>query len=315
MRYWILWIIIFVGFTECSTSRKSKANLDRLRNRKPKVDWRYCTEEFYYKLENDNYSLRTAKTYIRMLEKYINYYPSELSMGDLRRDSAGLFETEYILFIHNQEHHSMAYISKTLDAINLFKRKPSRYNPDDEVNQTYIILKVRVNGDNYDIFKIGGHTMTTANSKSILLASRVPDTLRLYEDKVPNNYCVIGGKTKIIKVKEEDYVRQLNVPATEVARVEFDLKFLGIHSTKNDNGFKKNFFVKETILEFQDQQYFTDEEGTVKIVLSTETLDWRGNEYGMIIKHPWTPPEPFFIGNPVPINLNLRFIYKGDVSH
>lgn len=90
-----------------------KLSVDAYRKRPPKQNWKYCPEEFYQKLEIRKYSLHTARVYIPMFERFINYFsevenPMDLSEMDIKK---------YLQHLVIKK-KSDSYINQSINAIN-----------------------------------------------------------------------------------------------------------------------------------------------------------------------------------------------------
>jgi len=90
-----------------------KLNVDAYRKRKPVNEWRFVPEDFLQKLETRKYSFNTAKTYISMFERFINYYKDEPNLMAIN-------EEMILKYIQNlvQSGLSDSYINQSINSIN-----------------------------------------------------------------------------------------------------------------------------------------------------------------------------------------------------
>lgn len=89
-------------------------SVDRLRARKLPENYRRCPEEYLQKLELRKYAYNTARTYISLFEKFINYYrgqaPDELNEEDVRNYLGHLVK----------ENKSDSYLNQSINAIKFY---------------------------------------------------------------------------------------------------------------------------------------------------------------------------------------------------
>ncbi|MCV9386997.1 site-specific tyrosine recombinase/integron integrase [Reichenbachiella ulvae] len=90
-------------------------SVDAYRKRPAKKGWKYCPEEFYQKLEIRKYSIHTARSYIGMFERFINYYAHV-------EDLMSLSDKEINGYIQHmvQLGRSDSYINQALNAIKFY---------------------------------------------------------------------------------------------------------------------------------------------------------------------------------------------------
>ena len=90
-------------------------SVDHYRKRPPKVNLKYCPESFYQKLELRRYSLNTARVYITMFERFINFYPAV-------NDPMNLSELEVKKYLQSlvQQNKSDSYINQAINAIKFY---------------------------------------------------------------------------------------------------------------------------------------------------------------------------------------------------
>ncbi|MDW3210034.1 MAG: tyrosine-type recombinase/integrase [Reichenbachiella sp.] len=89
-------------------------SVDSYRQRLPKEGWRYCPEEFYQKLELKKYATSTARAYITLFEKFINYYENE-PINELSEIQINA----YLKFLIGEK-RSDAYINQSINAIKFY---------------------------------------------------------------------------------------------------------------------------------------------------------------------------------------------------
>ncbi len=104
----------------------NELNVDGYRKRIPVPGWRYVPEDFLQKLETRKYSQNTAKTYISMFEKFINYYKDELNLMAINEEMI----LKYIQHLVQTE-LSDSYINQSINAIKFYyevvKEMPNRF--------------------------------------------------------------------------------------------------------------------------------------------------------------------------------------------
>ncbi|MFY0628227.1 MAG: tyrosine-type recombinase/integrase [Reichenbachiella sp.] len=101
-------------------------SVDSYRKRRPTKNWRYCPEEFYQKLEIRKYAFNTAKVYISMFEKFINFYSNQENLMALSEQEIH----KYLQFLV-QEKKSDSYLNQSINAIKFYyevvKEMPNRF--------------------------------------------------------------------------------------------------------------------------------------------------------------------------------------------
>lgn len=101
-------------------------SVDDFRKRPAKDGWRYCSEEFYQKLELRRYSLNTARSYISQFERFINSFHKE-------KELMSVSEAEILTYMSNlvKEGYSESYSKIALNAIKFYfevvKEMPNRF--------------------------------------------------------------------------------------------------------------------------------------------------------------------------------------------
>jgi integrase/recombinase XerD len=90
-------------------------NLSSYRNRNNNKNWRYCPEEFYQKLELRYYSYNTAKVYIPMFERFLNYFPASTKLMDLN-------EQDILNYLQSlvQQGRSNTFVNQSINAIKFY---------------------------------------------------------------------------------------------------------------------------------------------------------------------------------------------------
>lgn len=89
-------------------------SVDSYRNRVRHKNWRYCPEAFYEKLELKRYALSTARTYISLFEKFINYYQNQ-EINELTERQISKYLKALVL-----DKRSDAYINQSINAIKFY---------------------------------------------------------------------------------------------------------------------------------------------------------------------------------------------------
>jgi len=97
-----------------SKSNNTPVTVDDFRRRKPISNYLTCPESYLQKLELKHYSINTAKTYIQLFEKFINYHKeSELNLideNDIRQYMQQLV----------QQGKSHSYINQMINSIKFY---------------------------------------------------------------------------------------------------------------------------------------------------------------------------------------------------
>ena len=111
--------ICWINCTHFFPNRPIRTNdedltVDAYRKRSPNRNWRHCPEEFYQKLEIKKYALNTARSYIAMFEKFINYYKDSELMSLSEIDI-----NKYLQFLV-QNGRSDSYINQSINAIKFY---------------------------------------------------------------------------------------------------------------------------------------------------------------------------------------------------
>lgn len=100
-------------------------DIDSYRKRNVKPGYRVCPEEYLQKLELRKYSLNTAKAYIAMFERFINYY-KEAELLALNENQIRNY-LQYLV----QEKRSDSYINQAINSIKFYYEvvlgMPSRF--------------------------------------------------------------------------------------------------------------------------------------------------------------------------------------------
>lgn len=123
--------VCWINCTHFFTNRPIKAgnevlSVDSFRKRAPKKNWRYCPEAFYQKLELRKYAINTARTYISLFERFINYYKDEQDLMALDE-----FRIRTYLQTLVQQGNSDSFINQSINAIKFYyevvKEMPNRF--------------------------------------------------------------------------------------------------------------------------------------------------------------------------------------------
>ncbi|MEP0986762.1 site-specific tyrosine recombinase/integron integrase [Ekhidna sp.] len=112
----IAWVNCSHFFTNRPISEgNASLSIDRYRNRPIRKNWRYCPESFYQKLETRKYSLNTAKIYIPMFERFINYFPMTTKLMELNEHDISSYLQSLV-----KERKSNSYINQSINAIKFY---------------------------------------------------------------------------------------------------------------------------------------------------------------------------------------------------
>jgi integrase/recombinase XerD len=115
MFHGVAWVNGNYFFTEKVVNEDNPAlNLERYRNRKPKVGFKPCPEEYLLKLELKRYSENTVRNYVACFESFINYYYDV--------DPINLNEIEVRKYLQKliQEGKSNSYVNLAVNSIKFF---------------------------------------------------------------------------------------------------------------------------------------------------------------------------------------------------
>ncbi len=89
-------------------------SVDRFRQRKLPEDYRRCPEPYLQKLEIRKYAYNTARTYISLFERYLNYY-SEHSPDELNEEDIRAYLQKLV-----QQNKSDSYLNQAVTAIKFY---------------------------------------------------------------------------------------------------------------------------------------------------------------------------------------------------
>jgi integrase/recombinase XerD len=95
-------------------TNNSPVKVNDFRNRELPNDYRKCPEEYLQKLELKQYALSTAKTYINMFERFINYYKNK----ELTHINENDIRTYLQLLVQQEKSHS--YINQMINSIKFY---------------------------------------------------------------------------------------------------------------------------------------------------------------------------------------------------
>ena len=108
------------------TDGDQRLRVDDFRQRVPRKGWRYCPEEYYQKLEIRGYSMNTARIYIPMFEKFINYYDGHSNLLNINEEDIQQYLQQLVV-----KGHSDSYINQAINAIKFYyevvKEMPNRF--------------------------------------------------------------------------------------------------------------------------------------------------------------------------------------------
>jgi integrase/recombinase XerD len=90
-------------------------DINSYRIRKPIEDWKYCPEPYYQKLELRKYALNTARIYISMFEKFINYFKHVENLLEIDEVEIKKYLTELV-----KSKKSDSYINQSINAIKFY---------------------------------------------------------------------------------------------------------------------------------------------------------------------------------------------------
>ena len=90
-------------------------SVDAYRKRATKKGVRYCPEEFYQTLEIRKYSLNTARIYIAMFERFMNYYSQAENLISLGEADIKKYLQSLVI-----ERRSDSYINQSINAIKFY---------------------------------------------------------------------------------------------------------------------------------------------------------------------------------------------------
>jgi site-specific recombinase XerD len=111
--------IAWVNGSHFFPKTKSKLNntpvtVDDFRKRKPILNYRACPESYLQKLELKQYAVNTAKTYIQLFEKFINYY-KESDLNKIDENDIRLYMQRLV-----QKGKSHSYINQMINSIKFY---------------------------------------------------------------------------------------------------------------------------------------------------------------------------------------------------
>ena len=89
--------------------------VESYRKRKRRSDWKYCPESFYQKLESRRYASNTAKVYISMFERFMNYYFQTSNLMDLNEQNIKKYLNHLV-----RSGRSSTYVNQSINAIKFY---------------------------------------------------------------------------------------------------------------------------------------------------------------------------------------------------
>ncbi|MFT4738866.1 MAG: integrase/recombinase XerD [Paraglaciecola sp.] len=90
----------------------NELSVDSFRKRTLSPEWRMCPEDFYQALEIKRYSMNTARIYIAMFERFINYYADVFNLMLLGEEAINKYLQHLV-----QQKKSDSYINQSINAI------------------------------------------------------------------------------------------------------------------------------------------------------------------------------------------------------
>ena len=110
----VAWINSQYFFSQKPINETSDFSIEWYRKRAIKEGYRKCPEEYLRKLETKKYALNTAKIYISIFEKFINYYKN--------RDLLQLNENDIQLYLQHlvQNNYSNSYLNQAVNGIKFY---------------------------------------------------------------------------------------------------------------------------------------------------------------------------------------------------
>jgi len=97
-----------------SKSNNTPVTVNDFRKRKPIPNYRACPENYLLKLELKQYALNTAKTYIQLFEKFINYYKDN-ELNAIDENDIRLYMQQLV-----QKGKSHSYINQMINSIKFY---------------------------------------------------------------------------------------------------------------------------------------------------------------------------------------------------
>ena len=110
----IAWVDTKYFFNKIPINDSTDFSIEKYRKRKVQEGYRKCREEYLQKLEANKYALNTAKTYIGLFEKFINYYKTkklfELNENDIQ---------QFLQYLA-QKNYSSSYLNQAVNSIKFY---------------------------------------------------------------------------------------------------------------------------------------------------------------------------------------------------
>jgi len=110
----VAWVDSKYFFSSRPINESTDFSIDFYRKRKVKKSYRKCPEEYLRKLETNKYALNTAKTYVTIFEKFINYYKNrklfELNENDIQ---------QFLQYL-SQKDYSNSYLNQAVNSIKFY---------------------------------------------------------------------------------------------------------------------------------------------------------------------------------------------------
>jgi site-specific recombinase XerD len=115
----------FINPPKAVGERNESINLNTFRSRKARHGYRLIPESFLKKLETRNHAINTAKIYIAMFERFINYY-SDRQIDELDTNEIQEYAQSLVL-----EGKSTSYVNQSINSIKFYYEQvlgmPGRY--------------------------------------------------------------------------------------------------------------------------------------------------------------------------------------------
>ena len=110
----VAWVNTKYFFSTRPINNSTGFSIEKYRKRKVKDGYRKCPEAYLQKLETNKYALNTAKTYIGIFEKFINYYKN--------RELLELNEQDIESFLQYlaQKDYSNSYLNQAVNSIKFY---------------------------------------------------------------------------------------------------------------------------------------------------------------------------------------------------
>jgi integrase/recombinase XerD len=110
----VAWVDTKYFFSSRPMNESTDFSIEKYRNRVVEAGYRKCPEEYLQKLETNRYALSTAKTYILIFEKFINYFKTKKLLE--------LNENDILKFLQHlsQKNYSNSYLNQAVNSIKFY---------------------------------------------------------------------------------------------------------------------------------------------------------------------------------------------------